>query len=372
MATYRYVFADLLSDLTLDEMKVQGVKFDRRIIMPGTFKGILPITDSSLADRARRFVEGRTVVHVYRGRDIWGTYLLWTITPQSGERGQVTLNLQGATLESYLHRREIRQDLSFVQQDQLAIARGLISSMQAAASGDIGLTVDTTLSGVLRDRPYLRSEAATYGQRLEELANLIDGFEYTVRTFVDPSTQQRVRQFVTGYPTIGQQRVDHVFAKPGNVISWSYPGDATRGGTSFQTRGDTVEEDVTEDSQPLMSNVWNADELLAGGWPLLDVTEDRQSVTDVGTLDEWAQSLRERLSGSVRIPQATVRLYEDTSWSPNRLGDRVRLTLVDEWWPRKDGAPTFSKSWRVVGAEITPVSRDDGQESAKLIFEEEA
>lgn len=372
MAAWRYLFADLLTDRTLDILELEQVRFDRRIIQPGAFGARLPIPSSTLGDRARQSVrEGRTVVHVYRDADIWGSYIIWVATPAADQRGRVALTLQGASLESYPHHREIRTDLDYVDVDQLQIARNLVGDMQARPEGDIGLVTGSETSAVLREQHYLRSEAATYGLRLEQLADLINGFEYTIRTFVDPDTGQRLRKFVTGYPTLGQASVDHVFATPGKLVSWSLPGDAIRGGTSFQTRGD-----IGQDFQPLMSGIFEADQLLAQGWPLLDKTEDRQSVREVNTLNEWAQALRARLAGSVVIPHATVRLDETTQWNPNRLGDKVRLRLVNEWFPLSTDpvtgktAPIYDRAERVVGCEIVPASREQGHDTATLIFEE--
>lgn len=370
MVDYHYEIADLLTDQTIDELDVHDVRFDRRIVEPGSFSGHIPITSSSIADRARRIVEGRTVVHIYRGADIWGTYLIWVATPGSNRRGETTLDLTGATLESYLDHREIRQSLDYVDTDQLAIARDLITQMQSASSGDIGLALGSETSGVNRERHYARGETATYGRRLRELADVINGFEYAIATFVNPPTGQRARAFVTGYPTIGQQAVDHVFAKPGNVLSWSIPGDATRAATSFQTRGD-----IATDFRPLMSDIFGAQAFLDAGWPLLDMTESRESASMKETLNAWAEELRSRLSGTVRIPQPVVRLDEDTSWNPNRLGDPVRLILTDEWWPMVTDSngrsvPSYSRSHRVVGCEVTPISRDDGQEEVRLDLEE--
>ncbi|MFG1997868.1 hypothetical protein ACGFNU_01820 [Spirillospora sp. NPDC048911] len=371
MTRYRYVFADLLTDRTITELDLSGVSYDRRIIQPGSFRGSVGVPNGEIAERARKIQAGRTVCHVYRDADIWGTYLIWQVVPRSDERGRITLELRGATLESYFYRREIRTNLSFQRQGQLAVARGLIADMQSRLAGHIGLTTPAAQGGdgVLISRAYRRSEAATFGKRLEELASADGGFEYMIRTYLDPDTGRRVRAWTAARPRLGQASSDHVFTQPGDVITWSYPADATQGATSWQTRGDKVQ-GSTGEGEPLMSDIVESSTLLSQGWPLLDATRDYTSERDRESLNGYARWWAASRSGVIGIPQVTVRLGEQVSFSPNALGDRARLVLVNPWFPLLDRAPTFSKSWRVVGIEVTPVSRQDGQERATLIFEE--
>lgn len=367
MAMWRYVFADLLTDRTIDVHDLAGVTFERRITQAGTFKASLAIPSRNIADRARQIVPGRTVVHAYRDADIWGTFIIWIATPGSDGK-HTTLELQGAALESYLFRRELRADAYTPPGglDQLALARALIVDMQVRPQGNIGLVAPgVDLSGVVRDRTYLRSDAKRYGDLLVELANLLDGFEWMIRTY--PSGGARVREFVTGYPTLGQALVDHVYAQPGNILSWKEPSDATAGATSFQARGDNVSTDIAEAEEPLMSQVFEATDLLAGGYPLLDATEDHSGVIEQATLDSYAAAASLDGRAPVVIPQATVRI--DGTFSPNQLGDRVRLILVNDWYPLDgEGRPTYNRTRRVVGMAVTPVSRT-GSEQMTLIFD---
>lgn len=383
LARYRYVFADLLTDRTICELALTNVSFDARIIVAGTFQATLPIPNRKVAREARKVVPtlpeethtgpGRTVVYVYRGAEIWGPYLLWSAVPSGDERGRVSVALQGASLESYPHHVEIRSDLSYAGADQISgIGAGLINHMQADPSADIGLVVTAPASGTVQDKTYLRSEAGTYGDALEQLANVDGGFEYRVRAYEQAGA--RVREWVAA-PQLGEATTDHVFAQPGNVVSWSYGSDATNAATSYQARGDTIQDDVAAASEPLMSTVGagSAGDLLAAGWPRLDRTVDYQGVTEQPKLDAYARWWATTRPGVVRIPEATVRLDGKSTFGPGRLGDYARFMLVNDWFPLgTDRKPTFNKRWRVVGAEITPVDRESGQELMRLIFAEEA
>ena len=182
--------------------------------------------------------------------------------------------------------------------------------------------------------------------------------------------QPRIRQFATAVQLGGG--VDHVFARPGKILRYRYLLDATGAATSWQARGDTINTEVDQESEPLMSGVYAADELLAAGWPRLDSTIDRSSVILTSTLEEYARWYRDNRSGVVRIPEITVTLDERSRFNPNQLGDWARFTIVDAWHPLKgDGTPSYSPRLRIVGCEIVPVDRDTGKEECRLIAAEE-
>ncbi|MFD9949813.1 hypothetical protein ACFWYW_55910 [Nonomuraea sp. NPDC059023] len=65
----------------------------------------------------------------------------------------------------------------------------------------------------------------------------------------------------------------------------------------------------------------------------------------------------------------TVRLDGD-SFTPEDLGDTARLIIINDWWPRENGLPTFDERWRIIGISIKPTDRS-ALETATLTFEEE-
>lgn len=91
MAKYTYRFADLLTDRDICELELTGVSFDRRIIQPGTFQGNVAVTDSLTASAVRNIVPEKTICHVYRGEELWGSYIIWQKTIDTAERGSVTV-----------------------------------------------------------------------------------------------------------------------------------------------------------------------------------------------------------------------------------------------------------------------------------------
>ncbi|MEV8638083.1 hypothetical protein AB0395_41170 [Streptosporangium sp. NPDC051023] len=379
---YRYVFCDLLTDAYICDLTLDNVTYDRRIIEPGTFRASVEIANADIANQVARIVPrhpdilttgpGRTVVHVYRGSQIWGTYLIWQAVVSQRGRDNVTVELQGAGLESYLAHVDIRADIGEITGvDQVQIARQLITHMQTDAYANIGLQLQSGASGVPRDLIVLAADGRSYGDRLVELARSENGFEWTIHTSVDPGTGVRTRHWVWGYPQLGSITSNHVFAQPGNVTSWQESIDALKAATKWQVRGDSVNSDITNVSSPLLSDIVPAQDYLDAGWPRTDGTHDYNKIGIKSVLDNYAAWWAANRAGAMRIHQASVRLPANTAFSPVNLGDYVRLVLTNDWWPIINGSPSFSKSWRVIGIAVTPPDRNKPQEECVLTFAEE-
>lgn len=374
--TYTYRFANLLSDTDIAELDVQGVKFDRRIIVPGTFSGTVAVTNEEIARQVKKVVPGRSIVHIYRDSEIWGTYIIWSARV-TGSRANTTVAFQGASLESWFYRRIVDVDeLTYSQIDQIDIFRDLIFNAQIGwlpyeANADLRISVvpDTGVSGIKRDRVYKKTEAATFGQRMEELANVDDGFEYMIRTYVDDNGD-RAREMLWGYPGINSGVGNFNYFYPGNIKSYEIFYDANDAATAFWTRGDTIESDYTEDAEPLMTQfpVLSGDYLDAA-WPHLDKVVDYSSVTEIDTLEKYAEYWAIVRSGLVMIPQFEV-IPGEVDFNPNLLGSYATFTITDPFFPLENsGSPTYSGTFRVVGIEVTPDQRGNS-ESFRLVIED--
>lgn len=79
-----------------------------------------------------------------------------------------------------LARRLLRETQDFVQVEQADIAWALVAHAQAAPGGNYGITQGLRPTGRLRDRHY--DEGEFVGNLLDNLSNVIDGFDYDVDT----------------------------------------------------------------------------------------------------------------------------------------------------------------------------------------------
>lgn len=375
MSEYSYRFANLLSDSDIAELELSNVRFDRRIITPGSFSASIAVTNLDIASQVKKIIPARTVVHVYRDADIWGTYIIWSMRVRSSSRGPVTVEFTGATLESWFYRRIVDVNLLFTQADQFTIARSLVFNAQIgwtpyAAAADLSITEGTNLSGIKRDREYKITDAVSVGQRLEELANLVDGFEYMINTYVDQDLNARVRKFVVA-TELGEGFADVVFDYPGSIAGYEITYDATDTATAWWTRGDTIDDDVVAEAVPLMleapvlSDTW-----LANSFPHLDKVVDYSSVTVLQTLEDYAAWWRDNRSGVWAVPVIEINTTNvPTLITPSSLGSSAQFTILDEFFGLGETGPDFSYRNRIVGIEVTPPERGK-TESIRLVIEQ--
>lgn len=374
-ARYQYRFRRLRDGQFLGFLDLENVSFDKRINQPGTFSASIPVPNGDAAELIAEIIPrdstvlsagpGVIVVDILRGDDLWGEYWITSAKPSRSRRDTPAIALQGTTLDGYLNSVEIQHDdLSFDQEDQIAILRSLLADMQAQPYANIGLGVEAGLSGVLRDRSYA-DDGGTYGARIRELAEVQNGFEFTVDVGVSGGTI--VRQVRWGYPTLASSAVEHRFSdgpNGGDIVEWNDEVDALRGATRWRARGGTPpsEGDASVTSQPIMSETYEATAHLEW-WPRIDRTLTYSDVTEQTTIEDYAAFWASHAPGALRVESYTVILGEAPSLHPNKIGDWCRIYLDNEWH-----LPHWRER-RIIGMQITPVSRQSGKEEAKLILE---
>lgn len=360
------IFCDLLTDTPIDILPMQDVTFDDYIGKPGSLSGTIPVPDAAMADRARRVQEGRTSVYVLHGGDLWWGGIIWTTTLTSDDTGIMTLAVQAATFDSYASRRIIREDLTYQAADdldQLDVARDLWRQLQSYEGGDILVTYGGEVSGVHQSVSWLNGDETVYYDALQQIASVGNGFEYWISVFRDPDTGQRVRLLRLGYPCISTGSTDLVMDRPGQILSYEFPGDATRGGTTAVARGGTVNDGTTQDSRPVCSVEEVAEDLIQAGYPRIDLTADYDSVTDQAALNTLAVAELAAATGSVVIPSVVIKL--DDLVPPALMGRTVRVRITDQWYPQG-----LDARYRIVGTSVTPAER--GQPDTIELFLVEA
>ncbi|MER6078569.1 hypothetical protein ACFY6U_30670 [Streptomyces sp. NPDC013157] len=376
---YRAIFCDLLTDRTIDILPLRDVTVDDYIGKAGSLSGTIPVPNAEMAARVRRIEEGRTAVYLQRGTDLWWGGIIWTSTLQSDDQGILTLGIQAATFESYAGRRVIRAKgptydplfkLPFTDADQLDIARRLWDHMQTQLDGgNILVTPGTETSQVLRTITYRDGDETSYQDALDALAALENGFEYHITVYTDPVAGTRVRRLVLGSPRIETGSTPLVLDRPGTILSYSFPRDATRGGTTARARGASVNDDQSTESRPLASDVASDDQLIGtgtghGGYPRIDLTSDHNDVTDQNTLDALARAELTAATGAVVIPEISIRL--DDLVPTALLGRTARIRITDEWFTEG-----LDASYRIIGVKVSPAQRGR-PDTADLYLEEAA
>ncbi|WP_172384868.1 poly-gamma-glutamate hydrolase family protein [Streptomyces sp. MNP-20] len=359
-STYRVLFADLVTDRLEDVLPVQGLTFDDYIGKAGSLSGSIPVPDAETAARVKAaVVPGRTAVWVERDTEIWWGGILWTATPGVDDRGAVSVDIQAATFDSYLDHRILFEDLK-TSGDQFDIARSLVSYVQAAEGGDLGIRLDTRTSGVKRTRAYSRYDLARVGELLQDLAGVDNGFEWRIACYRD-GAGERAKALQLGYPTITSGTEPVMLAYPGNVLTYSWPNDATGMANVWQSRGATSSTAQGQDQVPTMSPILTEPDQIAAGWPRLDGSSDYNTVENRDTLTDHARADLARAKTPVTIPAVRVRL--DAGMTPGLVGSQVRLRILDVW--HADG---LDARYRVVGIRVDTAERGR-EESAELYLE---
>lgn len=360
---YRAIFCDVRTDRTIDILPLRDVSIDDYIGKPGSLSGNIPVPDSAIAARVSRIEEGRTAVYLERGGDLWWGGIIWTSTLQSSGRGVISLSLQAATFDSYAGRRRIREKLEYTTPtDQLELVRELWRRMQSTVGGDIGVTSGTETSGILRTETWRDGDEILYSEAIAALSATENGFEHQISVFRDPVSGARTRLLRLGSPRIHTGSTDLVLDRPGAILSYSFPRDATRGGTTVRARGASVNSNQAEESRPLYSDELVADDLIAGGWPRIDLSSDHNTVSDKAVLTGLAANELAQARGAVVIPEITVRLGSEIP--PALLGRTVRIRITDEWHPQG-----LDARFRIIGVKVTPPERGR-PDTAELYLEE--
>lgn len=371
---FRYTFRNMLTRAFLGDLDLTGVSFDARLGQPGSLQATIPIPSGEVGDKVAQIIPrdetqlsigpGVISCEIYREGDCWGEYWITGAQPRRSRGGTPVIALRGSTLEAYLAHVELQSLLAFAGQDQIVIARDLLNHLMSQPYANIGLVLQTGTSGVTRDRTY-EADESTYGQRLQELGEVEDGFEWAIRMRNVAGALQRSWEW--GYPRIGQQSPPlHTFVDStggGDILDWSEDIDALRGATRWRARGGTSGSDASTSGSPLISAVHEATAHLNAGWPRLDRTINKSSVTQQSTLEEWAAYWAATAPGALRVDSLTVALGGTPTFTPNSLGDTAKIYLNNEW---------HTGGWRtrrIIGMQITPPSKADGLEEAQLILE---
>ncbi|MGW2043780.1 hypothetical protein ACWCPF_01175 [Streptomyces sp. NPDC001858] len=373
---YRAIFCDLRTDATIDILPLRDVTVDDYIGKPGSLSGTVPVPNAEMAARVRRIEEGRTSVYLQRGNDLWWGGIIWTSTLQSDDRGVLTLGIQAATFESYAGRRRIRDDVGFQDVEQLTVARKLWEHLQTGKfadetgpvvpGGDIKVDYgyETPQQPRLRSVKYLDGDETVYLEAFDALAALENGFEHYIAVYRDPVTGTRVRRLRLGSPKITTGTTDLVMDRPGTILSYTFPRDATRGGTTARARGATDNTSQAVDSRPMFADadIPAGDDLIKVGYPRIDLASDHNDIASIPVLRSLANAELAEGTGAVVIPEISVRL--DDLVPSALLGRTVRLRITDEWWTEG-----LDARYRIVGVKVSPAQRGR-PDTAELYLEE--
>ena len=356
--TYRYLFADLLTNEIIAELPLTGVSFTQQLNQAGTFQARLLIaginTDAFNVDASTQ--PGRNALYVDRnGTLVWGG-VIWGRSYNSQEQ---SISITAREFESYFERRRISSTTAFNNTDQLVIARTLIDNAQAVASGDIGVITGSETSGVLVDRVFYDYELKTVYAAIQDLSRQDDGFDFNIAVAYDPITNEPTKTLVLGYPRTGN--VDSgvgdvgtpVFIFPaGNIVEYEYPEDGSIAANKLYVLG-------AGSNEGKLSATATDSTKLAAGWPLLEDQANYSDITDQTILDELATGQVLALSEPPPIIKIVAPAFVDPEFGTYDIGDDARLIIQDPRFPNG-----LDEVYRIVGLNVQP--GEDGPERVTI------
>ena len=355
MATYRYLFANLVSNEVIAELQITGVNFTQSLNASGTLNGSILLSGVPIAANVTASTTpGRTALYVDRdGVIVWGG-IIWSRSYNSKDQ---KLQISAREFESYFEHRRISANQVYFNTDQLTIAQGLMNVAQAETNGNIGVVVGSETSGVLVSRIFYNYEQKTVYQALLDLSRSDNGFDFAIKSAYDTSGNI-IKTFELGYPRIGEaystsSTTIPVFEFPaGNVTEYEYPEDGSLVANKIYATG------AGSNEGKLIYNAVATDKLI-DGWPLLESSVSYNDIYDATLI----QNLAAGRVAAMSYPPTTVKLVVAPALDPVLgsyiVGDDARLRIQDDRFP--DG---IDQIYRITALNVTP--GETGPERATL------
>lgn len=349
---YRFKICELVTGKLLDEIPLTADGNLTRLLQAyGEGTLTLPLFDGrgELASETweEALLPWRSLILIVDDQD----RILWHGIPQQRARtADPAPRYPCRTIEAYLIERYV-PDLEFIQADQTS---EIFRTLAAVAGDSIGLEYDCPPSGVLRDRTYQDGENARVYDRINELAALLDGFNWTIDVVWGDEDHTFVRKIArTGYPHLGNRTGNpvHVFEYGQNITDFDYTESWASGDAATHVRalGDEDEETgIRLASAPVIDTLRES-----MGWPRLEARETYSGVLSAATLNRHADGLAARLFAGQEVLELTAR-NPGTGEDFTRLGD---FTLGDTARAVIDcPSLTLDTVLPVVGWTITPAT----------------
>lgn len=311
MPDYRVLFRDVLSGVIHGELPAEKFSYTNTLNAPGSAAITIALDPGVRHVTAHSVVPGAaTAIYIERaGRFVWSG-LLWDMVPDYAAE---TLELQCEGWLSYFRLRHYHATRRFTAVDQAAIARELLQHAATYGTGsNLGMVrYGTELHGVPRDRTYKQSERKSIGEAVEQLATVIDGFDFAFTSEWDGLDLWTT--FRTSYPAMGRYR--EITLEQGR--NCDIPA-ATVGGKSVITHAFAIGSGDGADQVSASAGT------ASGVFPRLEAVESFSDVKEYPTLK--AKADRRVLLGRSPIVLPSIVLYPDSvGLDEFDLGDALRV-----------------------------------------------
>lgn len=352
MPVWRYDAHDLRTNAKLAELPLVDVSYGESLGGAGEFSAALPMavdgadsattTTSVAALLTSSSMPERTALYLYRDAAIRGGGVIWGRRRGKGRPAAIS----GAGFWSFFRRQHLRTTQSFSAQDQLSIARSLVTIAQAITGSDIGVTVGSETSGVLRSRTYYSYELKQIAEAVEQLAAVNGGFDLAIDLLPGP-----VKQLTLSYPRRGRiaGTTGVAFVDGKNILDYEVVEDGTQSARVATAIG-------AGDGLDMLVSTQTRTDLIDAGFPATSTVVAFKDVKVRATLDAHA------------IAAVNARTTTPTTWTvtvdpddPDGglgtwiVGDDALLEIPDDDnFPRGlDGSSGYRAFHRIIAATVS-------------------
>jgi hypothetical protein len=359
--TYRYLFADLLTNVILAELPVTGVSFTQQLNSAGTLQGHLLLSGINATQQnvANATIPGRTVIYVDRnGVLVWGG-IIWSREYNSNTQ---LLSFNAREFLSYFEHRRITTTNVFTNQDQIKVALNLIQGAASIPYGNIGLLYNQDplsqgSSGVLVSRTYYSYELKSVLSAIQDLSKQTNGFDFAIDVYYDGDANP-AKSFNTYYPRNGEVYSSTSATAPvlqfpaGNIIEYTYPEDGSITANTLYALG-------AGSNEGKLISIATDSTKFAAGWAVLEDQANYSDVTDATVLAGLAIGQINAVSYPPTTLTVTVPPFIDPTLGTYEVSDDVRVIIRDDRFPTG-----LDAIYRLVALTVQP--GENGPERATL------
>ena len=329
MASYRYLFTDLLTNQVIGEIPITGVNFTQQLNSIGTLTGhiLLSGVNAYSMNVANSTIPGRTALYVDRdGTLVWGG-IIWARDFTSKDQ---YLTITASEFESYFEHRVITQTNVFSNVDPVTIARTLITQAQAATNGNIGITVNSETSSSTISKTYYSYELKNVLSAIQDLSKANNGFDFNIYVTYD-SNGNPTKTLRFGIPRYGKvysstNTTIAVLEMPGNIVEYEYPEDGSIVANTIYAVG------AGSNEGKLIATATDSTKI-STGWPLLEGQANYSDQTDGVLLSNLASAQVSAVSYPPTTLKVVIPTYVDPIFGSYEVGDDMRVRINDDRFP---------------------------------------